>query len=143
MKTMSEKEIKGLIKEFKWGTLITIDGGKPYAVELSYASDDNYIYCGSMPGGRMAKSVKNNSTVAFKICDTSEDMSKFRAVIVEGEAKLLTERDEIVEGLRVLYKKLGFPESRIEPRADKLTANPEKSSFYRIPLKVLGGRAIG
>ncbi len=143
MRAMTEDEIRQFIKESRWGTLIAIDGDKPYAVELSYASDDEFIYCGSMPGGRMAGCIKKNPIVSFKICYSSEDMSKFKAVIVEARARILTDRDEIVKGLRVLYEKLGLPEARIETRADQLMANTEKISFYRIPLQGLGGKAAG
>ena len=143
MKSMTEKEIREFIKGSKWGTLIAIDNNKPYAVELSYASDDEYIYCGSMPGGRMARSIKSNPSVSFKICQSSDDMSQFKAVIVEGQAEILTDREKIVKGLGVLYSKLGLPESRIETRADQLMANREKISFYRIPMTELGGRAAG
>ena len=143
MRSLSESEITQFLNEWNWGTLIAIEGDKPYAVELSYATDGKYIYCGSMPGGRMSRCVKDNSNAVFKICDSSRDTSQFRAVIVEGRVKKLTQRDEIVSGLRVLYKKLGFPESRIEPRADQLTARAPESSFYRIEIKELGGRAIG
>jgi nitroimidazol reductase NimA-like FMN-containing flavoprotein (pyridoxamine 5'-phosphate oxidase superfamily) len=139
---MSEHEIKKFLDEWTWGTLIAIDGDKPYAIELSYATDGEFIYCGSMPGGRMTQCIKDNARVAFKVCDCPKDTSRFRAVIVEGPVKKLTQKDEIVKGLRVLYKKLGFPESRIEPRAAQLTASTE-SSFYRIAIKELGGRAIG
>lgn len=140
---MSESEIKQLLDEWTWGTLIAIDGDKPYAIEISYAADDKYLYCGSMPGGRMSRCIKDDANVVFKVCDSSKDTSKFRAVIVEGQVKKLTLREEIIEGLRVLYKKLGFPESRIEPRADQLTAKAQESSFYRIAIKELGGVAIG
>jgi nitroimidazol reductase NimA-like FMN-containing flavoprotein (pyridoxamine 5'-phosphate oxidase superfamily) len=77
------------------------------------------------------------------VCDSTKDTSKFRAVIVEGQVEKLTDREEIIKGLRVLYKKLGFPDSRIEPRADQLTSRGEESSFYRITVKELGGRVIG
>ena len=143
MRNMTEKEIKDFIEEWTWGTLIAIDNDKPYAIELSYATDGEFIYCGSMPGGRMTRCIKNNANVAFKVCDCSKDTSRFRAVIVEGQVKKLTQKDEIVKGLKVLYKKLGFPESRIEPRAAQLTAGAQESSFYRITIKELGGRAIG
>ena len=73
-----------------------------------------------MPGGRMSRCVKSNSNAVFKVCDCPKDTSIFRAVIVEGKIKKLTKRDEIVKGLRVLYKKLAIPESRIESRADQL-----------------------
>ena len=143
MRSLSESEITQFLDEWNWGTLIAIEGDKPYAVELSYATDGKYIYCGSMPGGRMSRCVKDNTNVAFKICESSRDTSRFRTVIVEGKVKKLTQRDEIVKGLRVLYKKLGLPASRIEHRADQLTARAPESSFYRIEIKDLGGRTIG
>jgi nitroimidazol reductase NimA-like FMN-containing flavoprotein (pyridoxamine 5'-phosphate oxidase superfamily) len=143
MRNLKEKEIFEFIEAWNWGTLIAIEGDKPYAIELSYATDGEYIYCGSMPGGRMSKCVKDNANVVFKVCESSKDTTKFRAVIIEGKVKKLTEREEIVSGLRVLYKKLGLPDSRIEPRTNQLTAQAPESSFYRIKIKELGGRAIG
>ena len=143
MRNLTEQEIRKFLEEWNWGTLIAIEGDKPYAIELSYAIDSEYIYCGSMPGGRMSKCVKDNTNVVFKVCESSKDTTKFRAAIIEGKVKKLTERDEIVSGLRVLYKKLGLPDSRIEPRANQLTAQAPESSFYRIKIKELGGRAIG
>jgi nitroimidazol reductase NimA-like FMN-containing flavoprotein (pyridoxamine 5'-phosphate oxidase superfamily) len=143
MRSLSETEIRKFLDEWTWGTLIAIEGDKPYAIELSYATDGEHIYCGSMPDGRMSRCVKDNANVAFKVCDSSKDTSKFRAVIAEGQVKKLTQRDEIIKGLHVLYKKLGLPESRIEPRADQLIAKTPASSFYRIAIKELGGRAIG
>lgn len=143
MRSMSESEIKKFLSEWNWGTLIAIEGDRPYAIELSYATDGTYIYCGSMPGGRMARCVQDDSNVVFKICDSAKDGSRFRAAIVEGKVKKLTQKAEIVQGLRVLYKKLGFPESRIEPRSEELIAKLPASSFYRIEIKQLGGRAIG
>ena len=77
----------------------------------------------------MTRCIKNNANVAIKVCDCSKDTSRFRAVIVEGHVKKLTQKDEIVKGLRVLYKKLGFLESRIEPRAAQLTARAQESRF--------------
>ena len=143
MRSLSESEINQFLKEWTWGTLIAIEDDKPYAIELSYATDGKYIYCGSMPGGRMSRCVQDNTNVVFKVCESSKDTSTFRSVIVEGTVKKLTQREEIVSGLRVLYKKLGLPDSRIEPRADQLTAQVPASSFYRIKIKELGGRAIG
>ena len=144
MRSIPESEIRQFLDEWTWGTLIAVDGDKPYAIELSYATDGEYIYCGSMPGGRMSRCVKDNSNAIFKVCDCPKDTSIFRAVIVEGQVKKLTKREEIIKGLRVLYRKLGIPESRIEPRANQLSArSAEECSFYRISMNELGGRAIG
>jgi len=135
--------MRRFLDEWTWGTLIAIEGDKPYAIELSYATDGRYVYCGSMPGGRMARCVKDGTNVVFKVCDSSKDTSRFRAVIVEGAVRKLTQRDEIMEGLGVLYKKLGLPQSRIVPRTEQLLAKVPESSFYRITIQELGGRAIG
>ncbi len=144
MRSIPESKIRQFLDEWTWGTLIAVDGDKPYAIELSYATDGEYIYCGSMPGGRMSRCDKDNSNAIFKVCDCPKDTSIFRAVIVEGQVKKLTKREEIIKGLRVLYRKLGIPESRIEPRANQLSArSAEECSFYRISMKDLGGRAIG
>ena len=144
MRSIPESEIRQFLDEWTWGTLIAVDGDKPYAIELSYATDGKYIYCGSMPGGRMSRCVKAAANAVFKVCDCPKDTSIFRAVIVEGKIKKLTKRDEIVKGLRVLYKKLGIPESCIEPRAEQLSARgEEESSFYCISMEKIGGRAIG
>jgi len=143
MRSLSKGEIKEFLDEWTWGTLIVIDRDKPYAIEVSYATDGVFVYCSSMPGGRMSQCIKKNANVSLKVCDASKDTSKFRAVIVEGCVEKLSQRDEIVKGLQVLYRKMGLPESRIEQRADQLTLKAEDSSFYRITIKDMGGRAMG
>ncbi len=143
MRALAESEIKKFLTEWTWGTLIAVDGDGPYAIELSYAFDGNCIYCGSMPDGRMSRCITNDARVAFKICDSARDASRFRAAIAEGTVRKLTERAEIVQGLEVLYRKLGLLASRIESRADHLCRPGGSSSFYRIEISSLGGRAIG
>jgi len=143
MRTLSDNEIRQLMDEMRWGTLIAIDDGQPYAIETSFATDGEFLYTGSKYGGRMNKCIEKNPTVTFKICDSTKDAKLFRAAIVESEAKILTERDEIVQCLRAIYKKLGLPESRIEERAEKITAQTGSLSLYRMPLKKLGGVASG
>jgi len=143
MKTLSEDEIRQLMDEIVWGTLIALDDKQPYAIETSFATDDRFLYTGSKCGGRMNKCIEKNSTVTFKVCDSTRDAKLFRAAIVESEAKILTERDEIMQCLRAIYKKLGLPESRIEERADKITAGTGSLSLYRMPLEKLAGVASG
>jgi nitroimidazol reductase NimA-like FMN-containing flavoprotein (pyridoxamine 5'-phosphate oxidase superfamily) len=143
MKNLSENEIRQLMDEIVWGTLIALDDKQPYAIETSFATNDRFLYTGSKCGGRMNKCIEKNSTVTFKICDSTRDAKLFRAAIIESEAKILTERDEIMQCLRTIYKKLGLPESRIEERTDKITAQKGSLSLYRMPLKKLGGVASG
>jgi len=143
MKKLSEDEIRELMDEIVWGTLIALDDKQPYAIETSFATDDRFLYTGSKRGGRMNRCIEKNSTVTFKICDSTRDAKLFRAAIVESKAKILAERDEIIHCLRTIYKKLGLPESRIEERADTITARTGSLSLYRMPLEKLAGVASG
>jgi len=143
MPKMTEKEIKDFIEEWAWGTLVAIDGDKPYAIEVAFASDGKYIYCGSKPGGRMARCVKKNPNVAFKICDTDKKTLNWRAVIIEGKAERLTKKEDILASLRRIAKKVGMPETQLDPIADRVAVKPEKANFLKIPLKVVGGMCSG
>lgn len=141
MREMTEKEIRNFITEWKWGTIVAVEGNKPYAVEVAYVSDNNYLYCGSRPGGRMAKCIKSNPNVAFKICDSDPEHKKWRAVIIEGVAERMTSKEDILSFVRLLAKKMGRPEKAFDTLADKIAANPEESNSIRIPLKAMGGRS--
>ena len=143
MRTMSESEIRQLMDKMVWGTLIAIDDGQPYAIETSFAVDEQFLYTGSKFAGRMNRCIEINPTVTFKICDSTADAKLFQAAIVESEAKILTERDDILQCLNIIYKKLGLPESRIEERANSITSQSGSLSLYRIPLKKLAGVASG
>ena len=139
MREMTEKEIRDFIAEWRWGTILAAEDNKPYAVEVSYASDDNYLYCGSRPGGRMAKSIKSNPNAAFKICDSDPEHKKLRAVIIEGAAERMTAKEDVLYFVRLLAKKMGRPENAFDSFAEKIASNPEESNSIRIPLKVMSG----
>jgi nitroimidazol reductase NimA-like FMN-containing flavoprotein (pyridoxamine 5'-phosphate oxidase superfamily) len=141
MRNMTEKEIRDFIEEWTWGTLIGVEGDKPYAVENTYATDGNYLYCGSMPGGRMAKCIRQNSNVAYKICNSDKSYRQWKAVIIEGKAERLTTREDLLFFLRLLAKKMGMPENKFVPLVDYLVAYGDKSNCIRIPMTVCGGRS--
>jgi nitroimidazol reductase NimA-like FMN-containing flavoprotein (pyridoxamine 5'-phosphate oxidase superfamily) len=134
------EEIKALLKERAWGTLMTIDGNKPYGVELAYVSDDEYIYFGFGPDGRVAKCVTEKPNVAFKICEADVIPKRWRAVIIEGKAEKVMEREEIFRIIRSMAKGLELPEDYWDDRAEVIASAPEKSTLYRLPIKEVGGR---
>ena len=143
MRTLTENEIQRLMNQMVWGTLIALDEGQPYAIETSFAVDDKFLYTGSKFGGRMNRCIEKNPVATFKICDSTRDAKLFQAAIIESEATILTEKDDIVQCLRIIYDKLGLPESRIEERANNITAKTGSLSLYRMPLKKLAGVASG
>ncbi len=143
MKKISEQEIRQLMNDLQWGTLIAVDEGQPYAVETSFAADETHLYTGTKNGGRMNRCIEKNPVASFKLCDGDMRGKNFRAAIVETRAEILRERDEILYCLKIIYKKLGLDEKTIEERADKIATGTGSLSLYRLPLHKLGGIASG
>jgi nitroimidazol reductase NimA-like FMN-containing flavoprotein (pyridoxamine 5'-phosphate oxidase superfamily) len=137
---MTENEIKDFIEEWTWGTLIGVEGNKPYAIEVTYASDGEYIHCGSMPGGRMARCIKINPNVVFKICNADESYRTWKAVIIEGKAERLIKKEDILVSVRLIAKKMGMKERQLDSLAEQIASVPEQANSIRISIKVIGGR---
>jgi len=138
MRAMSKNEIMNFIKEWTWGTLIAIEGTRPYAVELSYGTDGSFIYCGSRPGGRMAQCILKNPQVAFKICDSDRTYARWRAVIIEATAERLTSYEDILYSVRCIARQRGLPEQAFDAVVEKVFMHPESNSL-RIPLNRFSG----
>ena len=138
MGTMTRQEVVEFIKSWAWGTLIGVEGNTPYAVEVSYGTDGEYVYCGSRPGGRMAKCLKANNNVVFKICKSDRNAETFKAVIIEGKAERLTCYEDVLHGLRSVARQVDLDENLLDPIAKRNYNNPE-SNLSRIPIKVFSG----
>jgi len=142
MRDMSHAEILDFIRYFTWGTLIGVEGDRPYAVELSYGFDGTYIYCGSMPGGRMARCLRSNDNVAFKICECDWSYSRYRAAIVEGRAERMTSRDDIMKAVVEIARQRKLPDHAFAGVVGRLADNPESNSL-RISIANVGGKIAG
>jgi len=142
MRDMSHAEIIDFIRYFTWGTLIGVEGDRPYAVELSYGFDGTYIYCGSMPGGRMARCVQGNANVVFKICECDWSYSRYRAVIVEGRAERMTSREDIMCAVAMIARQRKLPDTAFAGVVGRLVDNPESNSL-RIAVETVGGKIAG
>jgi nitroimidazol reductase NimA-like FMN-containing flavoprotein (pyridoxamine 5'-phosphate oxidase superfamily) len=147
MKKMHEQEIRDFIEEWAWGTIIAVDGDKPYAIEVSYGSDGKHIYFGSRPGGKMAKCIKENQNIIFKICDADRFYATWRAVSVFGKAERLTKREDILYGMRMIAEKIIYTtkkttvtEEQFQALGEQLAANPEKGGPLRIAIEDFSGR---
>ncbi len=142
MKDMTREEIISFIKDWTWGTLIGVEGDKPYAVEVSYGTDGEYLYCGTRPGGRMWKCVSENPNVGFKICDSERSCNRWHAVLIEGVAQRLTSREDILYSCRCIASQMGLPREAFDRIAGHAAAD-QKSNSLKIPLARISGKAIG
>ncbi len=146
MKKMTEKEIRDFVEEWAWGTIIAVDGDKPYAIEVSYGSDGKHIYFGSRPKGKMAKCIRENQNIIFKICDADKFYPTWRAISVFGKVERLTKREDILYGMKMIAEKListkrtSKTEEQLEAIGEMLAANPEKGGPLRIAIENFSGR---
>jgi len=140
---LSEDEIRKLMNDQIWGTLIAVDDGQPYAVETSFAVDATHLYTGTRRDGRMNRCIAASPRASFKICDGDHRGHNYRAAIVESRAEILTGREDILYCLTIIYTKLGMPTSGIESRADRNAAGRDSLRLYRLPLENLGGIQYG
>ncbi len=143
---MTEKEIRDLIEEWTWGTIIAVDGDKPYAIEVAYGSDGKHIYFGSRPNGKMAKCIRENPNIIFKICDADKLYPTYRAISVFGKAERLTKREDILYGVKMIAervihtaKQTNITEKQFEAVGEKLAANPEAGGPLRIAIENFSG----
>jgi len=142
MRSMTQQEIVEFIQFWTWGTLIAVDGSAPYAIEVSYGFDGSFIYCGSRPGGKMARCVLRSPFVAFKICDSDRSYARWRAVIVEAKAERLTAYDDILYSVRCIARQRGLPERAFDNIVARVLNHPESNSL-RIPLSQVSGVTSG
>ncbi len=140
---ISDQEIRKLMDDENWGTLIGIDDGQPYAVETSFAVDDNYLYTGTKYGGRMNSCLEKNPAASFKICEGDHRGHNYRAAIVESKVEILKSKEDILYCLKIIFEKLGMPTDNLEQKADKYMTGKATLSLYRLPITKQSGIRSG
>jgi len=143
MRDMTEKEIRDFITDWTWGTLIAVDGDEPYAIEVTYGTDGEYIYCGSRPGGEMAKCIKANKNVIFKICNADRAYVTWKAATVKGKAEKLIKKEDILHGIRLIAKRRSTNERVFDGIAERIAKDPENGNAIRIAIKNISGVVSG
>jgi nitroimidazol reductase NimA-like FMN-containing flavoprotein (pyridoxamine 5'-phosphate oxidase superfamily) len=141
MKVLAKKDIAKILTERKWGTLMGVDGKKPYGVEVAYTVIGKYLYVIFNPVGRMARCFKKNRNAAFKVCTADNELADWQAVILEGTIERVTIPADIKRAFKVLALKLGYDENLYEKMAEKYAANPKISPVHRILIAERGGKS--
>ena len=140
MKILQKKKILQILKERKWGTLMGVDGKKPYGVEVAYTLLGKYLYVIFNPAGRMARCFRKYKNAAFKICTADSDITSWEAVRVEGTMERVVDPASIKHAFRALSQKLGYDKNLYDKMAEKYAANPNQSPVHRILINIAGGK---
>ena len=120
-----EAESKEILNKATNGVLCLIDyDERPYGVPMSFIYDGAcsiYFHCALE--GRKVECLRHNPYACFTIIDQDEIHPEnfttyFRSVIVEGVVKIIENRDEMIEALRMLSTKYS-PGIDCEPEIEK------------------------
>jgi nitroimidazol reductase NimA-like FMN-containing flavoprotein (pyridoxamine 5'-phosphate oxidase superfamily) len=90
---LTEVQIEDLLSRQMVGRIGCHDKGQTYIVPINYVYKDNCIY-GHSAKGKKIEMLRNNPQVCFQV-DAIESMTNWRSVIVWGEYKEITEREEM------------------------------------------------
>jgi uncharacterized protein len=100
---LSDIEIEELLQTQIVGRIGCIDNGKSYVVPISYAYNDQFVYCHSFEGKKI-DIMRKNPKVCFQVDETT-DMSNWKSVIAWGEFEELTDQVERKKALEILLKR--------------------------------------
>jgi nitroimidazol reductase NimA-like FMN-containing flavoprotein (pyridoxamine 5'-phosphate oxidase superfamily) len=100
---LSTDQIERLLHQQVVGRLACHYKDDVYIVPVSYAYDDNCIYCHAFEGKKM-EMMRQNPGVCFQV-DEMKDMSNWKSVIARGKFEELNDRDEKNKALSILLKR--------------------------------------
>ena len=119
-----EEEAKEILKTATNGVLCLTDyDERPYGVPMSFVYDgENAIYFHCALSGRKIECIKHNPNACFTIIDKDEIHPEkfttyFRSVIVEGIIRIIEDRKEMIEALKLLSTKYS-PGINCEPEIE-------------------------
>ena len=135
---MEKNEIENLLNELYEGTLMLVDGDKPYGIVCWYCFDGKDIWLGILPKGRKFDCIRKNSNAAFMVFKTSGE--GWCSVLAEGKIEQVRDREGIFCGLKLASEKYKMPQEVLESQLEKFTKAPDKSMTFRIKVELLSGR---
>jgi len=100
IRQLSSIEIDELLRKQLVGRIGCYFENEIYIVPISYAYEDNAIYCHSFEG-RKIEMMRKNPKICFQI-DEMQDMANWKSVIVWGDFEELIAKNERSKALKIL-----------------------------------------
>lgn len=103
IRQLSSAEIDELLSKQIVGRIGCCYENEIYVVPISYAYEDNAIYCHSLEGKKM-EMMRKNPKVCFQV-DEMKDMGDWRSVIAWGDFEELSDKKERNKALKILLNR--------------------------------------
>lgn len=142
---LTHEEVEKILNNCPTGILgVHGDNGYPYTVPVNFVYSDGAIYFHCAAEGHKIDAIKENEKVSF--CVIAKDAvvpqefaTDYYSVIAFGRAKILDSREEVVNALKLLNKKLA-PDFPVE--GDKEIENSIKHvCVIKIEIEHVTGKA--
>ena len=142
---LSDEECIRILKEEKRGVLAFAgDDGYPYAVPMNFVYDGEKIFFHCAPEGHKIDAIQACDKVSFCVFQQGEkredDWAYYvRSVIVFGRARLLTDREEIMEKCRLLALKY-YPNA--EDVEEELKKDGHRVAMIELTIEHMTGKLV-
>ena len=103
IRQLSSAEIDEFLSKQFVGRIGCYDENEIYVVPISYAFENNAIYCHSLEGKKM-QMMRKNPKVCFQV-DELKDMGDWKSVIAWGDFKELSDEQEKSRALKILLER--------------------------------------
>jgi nitroimidazol reductase NimA-like FMN-containing flavoprotein (pyridoxamine 5'-phosphate oxidase superfamily) len=141
MLDLTPDEIRELLEKCDWGTLLVVDGKKPYGIEVSHYVSEGKIYFIINPRGKAGRCMSENPCVAYKVCKAHLPQQRWSAAAVEGRVTQVTEPQAIRDAFMRLAERLDRDRDRYQKLGEKFSAPGETSPVYYLPITAISGKA--
>jgi nitroimidazol reductase NimA-like FMN-containing flavoprotein (pyridoxamine 5'-phosphate oxidase superfamily) len=101
---LNAEEIENVLTNQMIGRIGCTANNTTYIVPVSYAYDEDYVYCHTHKGLKIDM-MRNNPNVCFEV-DTMENMANWKSVIAWGIFEELTEIDKQKVAIKKLYNRV-------------------------------------
>ena len=142
---LSKEESVAVLERGTSGVLaLAGDNGYPYAVPISYVYDSTGIYFHGAKTGHKTDAIKQQPKVSFCVIDRDDVIPQeyttyFKSVIVFGEARILTDEQEITEAAERLAVKY-FPNDSAAHRRQVIEKERQALCMVKISVTHMTGK---
>ncbi len=141
------ERLRSILKNGRYAVLALCDGGRPYAVTLSYGSDDAsdslYFHCAHE--GRKIECLKNNANVCLTVIEDKGYVKnacehEYRSIVVEGVMEFVDDEDERLHGIRVLLDHYRDSADKMLNKINTNSASWADTRVMRLKIETITGK---
>ena len=142
---LTKEECEEILTNQPRGVLALLgDYDYPYAIPMSHVFVNGKIYFHGANSGHKKDAVTSNSKCSYCVLDDGVKASDswwytFRSVIVFGNIRILTDRDEKIEALTFLGDKFFSSHDDVVDEIDRLL---DRTEVYEITIEHMSGKIV-